>query len=128
MTKTQRIAIPFSASISRNRPRSFVWLTSSAVAVTLSAAAWAQQEPSANVVRTRVQARPGGPIEEIEMRVHESPSDLLSLRASAAELGDDELVLGVVQNGAAMAYPIRYLAMFEVANDRVGGVPIAPTW
>lgn len=62
------------------------------------------------------------------MEVVEAPVDPASLAASAAELGDDELVLGVVIDGEPMAYPIRYLAMYEVINDRVGDAPISPTW
>ncbi len=41
---------------------------------------------------------------------------------------NDDLVLGVVVDGKAMAYPIRYLAMSEVLNDRVGDTPLAPSW
>jgi hypothetical protein len=40
---------------------------------------------------------------------------------------DDEVV-GVDLGGDARAYPIRYLNYHEIANDCVGGVPIAATW
>ena len=103
-------------------------LTSSAVALALTTAAWPGDGETADTVRTRAQAKPGGRIKKIEMRVYRSPSDLSSVPAAAAALHATELVLGVVRNGEAMAYPIRTLAMFEVANDRVGKVPIAPTW
>jgi len=79
-------------------------------------------------VSAHVQLRPGGPTEEASMGVHEVPVDPAIVSASAAELGDDELVLGVVRDGAAVAYPIRLLAMFEVVNSRVGKTPVAPTW
>lgn len=41
------------------------------------------------------------------------------------EMTDDELVLGVVIGGEAVAYPLRFLARHELANDTVGGVPVA---
>ena len=79
-------------------------------------------------VRARVQAHPGGPIEDVEMSVHEVPVDPKSVSAQEARLEDDELVLGLVVEGQPIAYPIRYLSMFEVVNDRVGDTPVAPTW
>ena len=77
-------------------------------------------------VRARVQPRPGAPPEEIDMRVHESPVDPPSV--AAADLADNELVLGLVVDGQPMAYPIRYLAPYEVLNDVVGSTALAPTW
>ncbi len=50
------------------------------------------------------------------------------------EVGDQvlggELVLGVVANGEARAYPINMLsgARREIINDQLGGAPIAATW
>jgi len=81
-----------------------------------------------NTVRARVQMRPGGPLEEVEMRVAEAPVDPPTVAADAVDLEDDELVVGVVLDGEAIAYPVRYLAMSEVVNDRVGDTPIAPSW
>lgn len=75
-----------------------------------------------------VQERPGGPVEEVEIGVYESPVEPPSVPAAEADLPADDLVLGVVVNGRAMAWPVRYLALSEVVNDRVGGVPLAPTW
>ena len=37
-------------------------------------------------------------------------------------------VIGVVANGEARAYPLRVLVWHEIANDSVGGVPIAVTY
>ncbi len=79
-------------------------------------------------VKGMMQARPGGPLEEVEVAVHEVPVNLSSVRASQAELADHDLVLGVVLDGQAMAYPIRYLAMYEVVDDEVAHSPIAATW
>jgi len=49
-------------------------------------------------------------------------------RAPAAEadwMVDDEIVLGVIANGEAVAYPLRILARHELANDTVGGEDLA---
>ena len=47
-----------------------------------------------------------------------------------ARLLDNELVLGVVLNGHARAYPINMLTgpSREILNDQLGQVPIAATW
>ncbi len=75
-----------------------------------------------------MQARPGGLVEEMEMPVSEAPVDLPSVSADKARLKDNDLVLGVVVEGQAMAYPVRYLALYEVVDSRVGQTPVAPTW
>ena len=79
-------------------------------------------------VRAVVQMRPGGPREEAEMPVHSVPVDPPSVAADEADLDEDELVLGVLIGGRAMAYPIRYLSLYEVVNDRIGKTPITPSW
>jgi hypothetical protein len=79
-------------------------------------------------VKVRMQARPGGPMEDLEMPVHEAPVDLPSVPADHASLKDDELVLGVVIDGQAVAYPVRYLALYEIVDHRVGRTPVAPSW
>lgn len=92
----------------------------------------AAEEPKVGSQRRTVkglmQARPGGPMEEVEVGISEVPVDLPSVPAGEAELKDGELVLGVVVDGQAMAYPIRYLAIHEVIDHRVGKTPLAPTW
>lgn len=53
-------------------------------------------------------------------------NDPVRLPASAAEfMTDDELVLGVVVDGEAVAYPVRILAHHELANDVIAGVPVS---
>lgn len=79
-------------------------------------------------VRAHVQTRPGGPRVEADMPVHEVPVDLPVFSAAAAPLQDNDLVLGVVLDGQPKAFPVRYLAMHEVIDDRVGKTPVAPTW
>lgn len=79
-------------------------------------------------VRGVMQPRPGAPAEDVEVKVHAVPVDPPSVPASEAKLPDDDLVLGVFVDGKAMAYPVRYLAVSEVVDDRVGTTPLAPTW
>ena len=54
------------------------------------------------------------------------------LRAEAVkqQVRDSELVLGVVVNGQARAYPINMLTgpSREIINDQLGGSAIAATW
>jgi hypothetical protein len=45
--------------------------------------------------------------------------------AQATYLTDDELVFGVTLNGDSRAYPHRIMDWHEMANDVVGGVPVA---
>jgi hypothetical protein len=45
--------------------------------------------------------------------------------ARATYLTDDELVFGVTRNGPSRAYPHRIMDWHEMANDIVGGVPVA---
>ena len=46
------------------------------------------------------------------------------LRATEADWGDDEPVLGIVVAGKARAYPIAVLNWHELVNDTLGGEPI----
>jgi len=85
-------------------------------------------DESSRSIHVRVQPRPGAPVEDVDMKVHPSPVDLRSVSADEATLDEDELVLGIVADGQAMAYPIRYLAMYEIVNDLVGDAAVAPSW
>ena len=50
--------------------------------------------------------------------------------ASEAEIGDEDMVMGVVINGEPRAYPVNYMngPQNEVVNDVLGGKAIASTW
>lgn len=48
--------------------------------------------------------------------------------SSVSDLGDQEPVIGLEINGDARAYPLRVMTWHEIANDRVGGVPVAVTY
>ncbi len=52
------------------------------------------------------------------------------LPAAAAAIEDSDLVMGIVINGEARAYPVNYMngPTNEVLNDTLGGTPIAPSW
>ncbi len=88
------------------------------------------EKPSADrrTVKARVQLRPGGPLEEVDLHVHPVPTDLPTVPAAEAHLEEQELVLGVVLDGEAMAYPIRFLALYEIVDHRAGKTPVAPSW
>ncbi len=48
--------------------------------------------------------------------------------SKAANLAPTEPVIGVIINGEAKAYPLSVLTRHEIANDVVGGVPVAVTY
>lgn len=85
-------------------------------------------EPKPRKVKAFVQPKPGKPREEIEMTVHPAPVGLPMVSADKVELEDDDIVLGVEVESLDVAFPIRYLSMFEVVNTRVSDIPIAPSW
>lgn len=43
-------------------------------------------------------------------------------------LHDEDLILGIEQDGVAKAYPLRVLTSHEIVNDRIGGQPIIATY
>lgn len=69
-----------------------------------------------------LQAEPGG-----GFPVHASP-EIVS--AADVEIGADDLVIGVVKDDLARAYPVNYMngPMNEAVNDQLGGTPIMATW
>ena len=52
------------------------------------------------------------------------------VNASEAEIEDADMVMGVVINGEARAYPVNYMngPTNEIVNDMLGGQAIAPSW
>ena len=56
-------------------------------------------------------------------------SDAGYVRAADADfVQPDDMILGIVVNGDAVAYPVDQLAYHHVINDAVGGVPIVATY
>ncbi len=58
------------------------------------------------------------------------PIDDVIIRAvrDATELANTEPVISITINGKSRAWPLRYLIWHEIANDVLGGVPIAVTY
>ena len=54
--------------------------------------------------------------------------DPMFIDVAVTNLQDDELVIGLVVNGDARAYPLAILYNREMVNDVVGGVPVLVTW
>lgn len=50
--------------------------------------------------------------------------------AADAPIDDGDIVMGIVHNGEARAYPVNYMIgpYNEVVNDDLGGTAIAPSW
>ncbi len=50
--------------------------------------------------------------------------------AEDVEIGDEDMVMGVVINGEPRAYPVNYMngPFNEIVNDELGGEAIAPSW
>ena len=48
--------------------------------------------------------------------------------AEETALSDREPVIGLAINGEAKAYPLRVLTWHEIANDEIGGLPVAVTY
>lgn len=50
--------------------------------------------------------------------------------AAVADLDDGDIIMGIVLNGEARAYPVNYMngPYNEVVNDELGGQAIAPSW
>ena len=75
-------------------------------------------------------------VPEREIRSGGPPKDgipaILQPRFVAAEkdpfLENDDSIIGVTVDGEARAYPIKILNWHEVANDEVGGIPLAVTY
>mgnify|MGYP006309504195 FL=1 len=52
----------------------------------------------------------------------------LARPSQSGGLADSALVVGVEIDGDARAYPLSILNRHEIANDEVGGTPVAVTW
>ena len=54
--------------------------------------------------------------------------EFLTIAEADEQMTDDELVLGVSVGGDSRAYSVNMLSRHEIANDVVGGAPVAVTW
>jgi len=102
--------------------------------------ALAGEEPAVSAFRLGQDKRVKHSVDLSEVKrgiPRENPRDLIPSidkpQAIPAELAagwlrDDDRVLGIVIQGQARAYPLRVLVRHEVANDLLGGVPIAASY
>ncbi len=79
-------------------------------------------------VRGVMQAMPGDELALIDAGVHRTPANLPFLETTQVKLRNRDLVLGVSRGGQHWALPIRFLALYEVINMRLGKLPVAATW
>ena len=56
------------------------------------------------------------------------PQKKLMVNAAANEVDSNRLVIGVVNNGEAKAYPIRFLGYHHQVQDTIGGRPVIVTY
>ena len=68
----------------------------------------------------------GGPPKD-GIRSIDAPT-FVSVAAAGEYLGAQEPVIGVTLGGVTRAYPLRLLSRAEIANDVIGGVPVAVTY
>jgi len=124
----KRIRVRYWEDMPTKTTRLLAWcLLAGLVAPVAIAGQGVATRPRSSVTGT-MQTRPGGALEEAEVKVHEVPVDLPMVAAAAAPLEDSDLVLGVVVEGEPVAFPIRFLAMYEIVNQRIGETPLAPSW
>ena len=56
------------------------------------------------------------------------PNKLLLVRAAENKVDSQRLVIGIVNNGEARAYPIRFLGYHHQVQDSIGGKPVIVTY
>lgn len=56
------------------------------------------------------------------------PSTLLMASAAANKVDSNRLVIGIVNNGEAKAYPIQYIGYHHQVQDTIGGKPVIVTY
>ena len=89
---------------------------------------WASAWPDTDFSITAVdlsEIRSGGPPRDGIPPIYDPKSVGISEETA---LPDNEPVIGLVIDGEARAYPLRILIWHEIANDTLGGVPVAVTF
>jgi len=56
------------------------------------------------------------------------PEKVLMVNTAANKVDTNRLVIGIVNNGEAKAYPIRFLGYHHQVQDTIGGMPIMVTY
>ncbi len=108
---------------------SAAFLACAAMILTLSVCEQRQGgEPSVKVKKKKR----GNPLQFVHLEEEGFPLNVNPEHVSAAEapIGGGDMVMGVVINGEARAYPVNYMGgpRNEVVNDTLGGQAIAPSW
>ncbi|MEQ8399191.1 DUF3179 domain-containing protein [Thalassobaculum sp.] len=91
-------------------------------------ASWLKAWPSTDFNRTSInldEIQSGGPPKD---GIPSIDNPVFVSVAEDAGLADDEPVIGLSIAGDARAYPLQILIWHEIANDVVGGVPVAVTY
>lgn len=105
------------------------FMAGAAMILTLAVCDQPPGEESAAKVKEK---KAGNPLEFVHLNEEGYPLNLNPEHVSAAEapIGDPDMVMGVVINGEARAYPVNYMGgpKNEVVNDTLGGQAIAPSW
>ena len=104
-----------------------------ALAITASSAdanqsRWAREWPATGFDRTTVdlaEIRDGGPPKD---GIPAIDNPRFQPVAEVDDLADSEPVIGLTVSGESRAYPLRVLTWHEIANDVIGGVPVAVTY
>jgi hypothetical protein len=90
---------------------------------------WQHEWPKTNFEKTSVEnwveILSGGPPKD---GIPALTNPKFSKASTETRIGDTEPVITVEINGDIRAYPVRYLTWHEIANDTVGGVPVAVTF
>jgi hypothetical protein len=104
-----------------------------ALAITASSAdaeqsRWAHEWPATDFERTLVdlaEIRDGGPPKD---GIPAIDNPRFRPVAEVDDLADTEPVIGLTVSGESRAYPLRVLTWHEIANDVIGGLPVAVTY
>ena len=97
------------------------------VAVTQEPAKPTEQEPAKPFTEADFDANLRQVMERDGFPVLDNPP-VVDVAGVSKRISANEMVIGVVVNGEARAYPIAVMGVHELANDSVGDVPIAVSW
>ena len=107
----------------------FLWITALSGAIAAEPpGSWSREWKSTDFSRSLVEfdeIRSGGPPKD-GIPAIDNPQYVAV--ADAGDIGELEPVITVTLNGEMRAYPVRILIWHEIANDTLGGVPIAVTF
>ena len=86
---------------------------------------WPKTDFEKTIVENWVEIMSGGPPKD---GIPALSNPKFRKASTETRIGGTEPVITVEINGDARAYPVRYLTWHEIANDVVGGVPVAVTF